>query len=175
MRRTNVSLTALACLAASLQPGAAAPARRTAQSQSQPQSQAPARAGREAAGPPPPAGLVGTWSGGLFPAPSGMSAEACLAQPVVIFTRDIVLRSSLTDQLYIQRLIETALTNPGETQFRFASVPAANGPLAGGPASGAGFGCGDPDTLTVERKSDNEITFPGCADFPNPLVRCRGR
>ncbi len=87
---------------------------------------------------------------------------------MVIFTRDLVLRASLIDQFYTQRLIETALTSGGGTQFRFAAVPGGTGAL--GPASGAGFGCGDPDTLTVQRKSENEITFPGCGDFPNPLV-----
>jgi hypothetical protein len=175
MRRFAAFRFAFACLVAAFlaHSVAAAPgsAHRTAKSAAAP---APA-AGRNDPRQPPHAWLFGTWSGGLFPAPSGMSAEACLAQPVVIFTRDIVLRSSLTDQFYVQRLIETALTNPGGTQFRFTSVPAAAGLLAGGSAAGAGFGCGDPDSLVVERKSDNEITFPGCADFPNPLVRCRSR
>jgi hypothetical protein len=27
----------------------------------------------------------------------------------------------------------------------------------------------------VQRRSDNEISFPGCTDFPYPLVRCPGR
>jgi hypothetical protein len=27
--------------------------------------------------------------------------------------------------------------------------------------------------LTVRRDNENQITFPGCADFPYPLVRCQ--
>ncbi len=168
MRRTAVCLTALACFVTStLATAAPGPTRRTAQAQ--------APAGRGEPGQPPHAWLFGTWTGGLFPAPEGVPAEACLSQPVVIFTRDVVLRASLTDQFYTQRLIETALTSGGGTQFRFTAVPASAGLLAGGSPSGAGFGCADPDALTVERKTDNEITFPGCGDFPNPLVRCRSR
>ena len=51
-------------------------------------AQAPARQ-------PPHAWLFGTWSGGIFPAPSNITAEACLSQPVVIFTRDLVLRATV--------------------------------------------------------------------------------
>ena len=47
---------------------------------------------------PPHAWLFGTWTGGIFPAPSGLSNQACLSQPVVIFTRDLVLRATLTEQ-----------------------------------------------------------------------------
>jgi hypothetical protein len=53
------------------------------------------------------------------------------------------------------------------------------GPLAGltpvtAGAGAQGFGCANPDELHVERRNNNEIVFPGCADFPNPLVRCPG-
>ena len=47
---------------------------------------------------PPHALLFGTWTGGIFPVPPGMSQEACLSQPVVIFTRDLVMRATLTEQ-----------------------------------------------------------------------------
>ncbi len=131
-----------------------------------------------AQGTPPHAWLFGSWTGGLFPAPANLPASACLQQPVVVFTREIVLRASITDQFYSQRLIETARTSAGATEFRFAPVAAAssNSGLLGlaGPQATVGFGCDDPNVLHVQRKSDNEITFPGCADFPNPLVRCKG-
>ena len=44
--------------------------------------------------------LFGAWTGGMFPAPSMLSAQECLAMPVVIFTRDIVMRAVVTDQFY---------------------------------------------------------------------------
>jgi hypothetical protein len=133
-----------------------------------------------AQGAPPHAWLFGSWTGGLFPVPSNISAQACLAAPVVIFTNDVVLRASLTEATYTQRVVETARTVPGETDFRFApsAAPAPSNPLlgnAGAPPPSVGFGCGDPDSLRVVRRSDNEIEFPGCADFPNPLIRCPGR
>jgi hypothetical protein len=127
---------------------------------------------------PPHAWLFGSWTGGLFPAPPNLSAQACLGQPVVIFTRDVVLRATLTDLTYTQRLVETARTNPGMTEFRF--IPAQE-PASGGllnmpqPTPPAGFGCGDPNVLHVQRHSENEISFPGCVDFPYPLVRCSTR
>jgi len=124
---------------------------------------------------PPHAWLFGTWSGGLFPAPSGASAESCLSQPVVIFTRDVVLRATLTEQTYVQRLISTARAMPGgfELTFRPAEQPNTSG-LFGltNPPAPIGFGCESPDALRVQRVGENEITFPGCRDFPNPLVRC---
>jgi hypothetical protein len=61
---------------------------------------APAVSPARAQGTAPHAWLFGSWTGGLFPAPSGLTAELCLAQPVVIFTRDLVLRATLTDQTY---------------------------------------------------------------------------
>jgi hypothetical protein len=127
---------------------------------------------------PPHAWLFGTWTGGLFPVASNISAEACLATPVVIFTRDVVLRATLTETTYEQRVIETARTNPGETEFRFSPGPASSASaLLGtvGSAPPSGFGCEDPNVLHVRRRGDNEIAFPGCRDFPNPLVRCPTR
>jgi hypothetical protein len=126
---------------------------------------------------PPHAWLFGTWTGGLFPSPSGLSAQACLSQPVVIFSRDVVLRATLTSELYIQRVIESARTTPTGAEFRFAQ--ALSGPtdlLGAGTAPAAqGFGCDNPDVLRVDRHTDNEIGFPGCGDFPYPLVRCPAR
>lgn len=129
-----------------------------------------------AQGQPPHAWLFGTWTGGLFPAPSGLSAQTC--QPVAIFTRDVVMRATLLDPNPVQRVIETVRATPAGTEFRFVAVPPA--PASGGLLDLAappttGFGCADPDALVVQRRGANEIAFPGCADFPNPLVRCPER
>lgn len=132
------------------------------------------------AGPPQPphAWLFGTWTGGIFPAAPKVSAQACLSQPVVIFTRDVVLRATLTSELYTQRVIESARTGRGGAEFRFsrAASPVADPFGLAGPAGEPGFGCADgSDVLQVERHSADEIAFPRCADFPYPLVRCPSR
>ncbi len=129
----------------------------------------------------PHAWLFGSWTGGLFPAPSNISAQTCLGQPTVIFTRDAVLRASLTEVTYSQRVIETARTTAGITDFRFSPavdpLAATSNGLLGldPPKEAAGFGCETSDVLHVQRRGDNEIAFPGCADFPNPLIRCPAR
>jgi hypothetical protein len=137
---------------------------------------APSAPRAQGAGQPPHAWLFGTWTGGLFPAPSNLSAASCMGEPVVIFTRDIVLRATLTDISYTQRVIATARTNPGVTDFQFAPSAAPQSGLFGAaPPAQIGFGCESPDVLHVQRRGENEISFPGCADFPNPLVRCPSR
>ena len=123
----------------------------------------------------PQAFLLGSWTGGLFPPPGMVSAEQCLMQPTVIFTRDLVLRASLIDQFYVQRLIETARGTGNGIEFRFSAATAAAAASAApglGASVGTGFGCGDPDVLHVQRISPNEVRFPGCRDFPFPLIRC---
>ena len=128
---------------------------------------------------PPQAWLFGAWIGGLYPAPSIVSAQECLAQPVVIFTRDIVMRLTITDQLFTQRLVETARTTAAGVEFHFAPSLQANQSSPFGMSQGgsgdAGFGCDDPDVLHVQRRGENEISFPGCPEFPYPLVRCPAR
>jgi hypothetical protein len=126
----------------------------------------------------PQAWLFGTWTGGLFPAPTVLSAQECLAQPVVIFTRDIVMRAIITDQYYTQRLVETARVTGNGVEFRFAPspAPAQQGPFSLSQSTGeTGFGCENPDVLHVRRISEEQITFPGCPEFPYPLVRCPAR
>ena len=123
---------------------------------------------------PPHAWLFGTWTGGIFPVPSNLPAQACFSQPVVIFTRDLVMRATLVEQTLTQREIQTARAVPGGIEFRLSGTAVAPGALVGG-ARGGGFGCASPDLLTVRRQGENEISFPGCADFPNPLVRCQTR
>ena len=135
---------------------------------------------RAQANQPPHAWLFGAWTGGLFPPPSQISAQECLAMPVVIFTRDIVMRAVITDQLYAQRLVETARVTPDGMEFHFSRPPAiaSAGPFnlsPGGGVNEVGFGCASPDVLHVRRRSENEISFPGCTDFPYPLVRCSAR
>jgi hypothetical protein len=127
---------------------------------------------------PPHAWLFGAWTGGLFPAPSGLTAQECLAQPTVIFTRDVVMRATLTDTAYVQRIVESARLTINGTEFRFASSPvqASTSNLLGlTPPATIGFGCTSPDELHIVRKTENEITFPGCGDYPYPLIRCPAR
>ena len=116
--------------------------------------------------------LMGAWTGGLFPAADNQGA-ACFGQPTVVFTRDVVIRVSLLDVAYRQRLVETAQATPDGVEFRLvpaqASVPAVGGRLP----PDVGFGCGDdPNALRVVRTGPDEITFPNCAEFPSPLRRC---
>ena len=133
----------------------------------------PALSFGQSAAQPPHAWLFGTWTGGIFPAPDHVSAEACFSQPVVIFTRDLVMRATLTEQTLTQRVIETARAGQGGVEFRFAAAPAAAPSLLGPAPGSVGFGCESADALHVVRRGENEIAFPGCADFPNPLVRCQ--
>ena len=126
----------------------------------------------------PHAWLFGAWTGGLFPVPAGVSAQACLGQPTVIFTRDVVLRATLTEVTFTQRVIATARTAGGNTEFEFTPaldpLAATSNGLLGlqAPRPAAGFGCETPDVLHVKRINENEIVFPGCREFPDPLVRC---
>jgi hypothetical protein len=127
-------------------------------------AQAPAPAG------PPHAWLFGAWIGGIFPPPVTLSAQECLAQPMVIFTRDIVLRAAMSSPAYAQRQVDTVRATANGFEVRL--FPAAA--TAQMPANQQGFGCDDPNVLPVQRRGE-EITFPGCADFPFPLIRCAAR
>ena len=175
MRRFALQLAATLLLASTVvPPGAAAPAKNNG-------AAAPAKDNRAAApakdnGLPPHSWLFGTWTGGIFPAPNGLSNQACLSQPVVIFTRDLVLRATITEQQLTQREIETVRSSPQGAEFRFAATGSGGSGLLGdGGGRANGFGCASPDELRVQRRGENEIAFPGCADFPNPLVRCHTR
>ena len=112
--------------------------------------------------------LFGSWTGGLYPA-GETEGTRCLAQPTVIFTREVVMRAGILDPAYRQRFVETASTRPGATTFRF--IPAA--PAGSRLPPEIGFGCpGGPDTLDVEQVGPNEIVFPNCREMPSPLRRC---
>lgn len=137
---------------------------------------APAPAQPPAATTPPAAGssavphewLFGSWTGGLYP-PGDTEGPRCFAQPTVIFTREVVMRSGILDPAYRQRFLETAATRPGATSFRF--IPAA--PSGSRLPPEIGFGCpGGPDTLEVEQVGPDEIVFPNCREMPSPLRRC---
>ncbi|WP_439578737.1 hypothetical protein [Elioraea sp.] len=122
----------------------------------------------------PHAWLYGAWSGGHTPPLRGATAAACLAQPTVIFTRDIVLHTTLLEPVFQQRLIETVRATPEGVEIRLRPVARPPGPFAR--MAGMGFGCdGDPNLLRVQRLEGGEIGFPGCVDFPSPLVSCAGR
>ena len=117
--------------------------------------------------------LLGAWTGGIFPPPTVVTADQCLAQPTVIFTRDVVMRASLMELSYIQRVIETVRGTGNGLEIRFdPAAPTPSSALTGFSPSDTGFGCDSPDALHVERVSQNQIRFPGCSDFPFPLVRC---
>ncbi len=121
----------------------------------------------------PQAFLLGAWTGGIFPPPTVISAGECLAQPTVIFTRDVVLRATLMDVFYVERLVETARGTGNGIDIQFSASTAPGTPsLTGFTQGDNGFGCDSPDILHVERISQNQIRFPDCKDFPFPLVRC---
>lgn len=149
---------------------------RTHEARGAPRAQAPqADQAPQARSGPPHAFLFGSWTGGLFPVPAGsLTPSSCLATPTVIFTRDVVLRATVTDPVYLQRQVETVRTSPRGAELRFISQGGGGAASTLGiePPGSTGFGCDDPDVLHVERRSENEIVFTGCADFPNPLVRC---
>ena len=123
-------------------------------------AQAPAPAG------PPHAWLFGAWIGGMFPPPVTLTAQECLAQPMVIFTRDVVMRAVMTSPAYTQRLIDTRTRHGRRLRGPAGLIPLRR---AGGEQT---FGCPDPNVLPVQRRGENEIAFPGCTDFPFPLIRC---
>jgi len=123
-------------------------------------------------GDPPHAFLFGTWTGGIFP-PGETRGPDCAGQPTVIFTRDVVMRSSVTDVAYRQRLVETAARVAGGVEFRFIAVPPQQTAFGLRMPSDIGFGCAaGPNALSVRRISEDEIVFPDCAEFPSPLRRC---
>jgi hypothetical protein len=115
--------------------------------------------------------LFGSWTGGMFPAADTIGPR-CTAQPTVIFTRDVVLRSGLLDPAYRQRIIETVVTRDDGATFRFSPVVPPGGSVARLPPDIA-FGCpAGPDVLEVRRIGPHEIFFPDCRDMPSPLRRC---
>jgi hypothetical protein len=126
---------------------------------------------------PPHSWLFGAWYGGLFPPPTSVNAQQCLAQPAVIFTRDVVMRATFTDVTYVQRQVDSVRAIAGGTEFRFLAPVTGGGTLLAGPAPApaVGFGCETPDVLHVQRIGDNQISFPHCTELPYPLIRCPAR
>ena len=124
---------------------------------------------------PPHAFLFGSWTGGMFP-PGDREGAQCLAQPTVVFTADVVMRASMTDVSYRQRLVETVSVTGQRFEFRLVPAAPQITPLGARVPPDVGFGCpGGANVLRVERRGDNEIVFPDCSEFPSPLVRCASR
>ncbi|WP_376090449.1 hypothetical protein ACE7GA_19860 [Roseomonas sp. CCTCC AB2023176] len=122
-------------------------------------------------GGPPHAFLFGVWTGGIFPA-TDTEGPACFGRATVIFTPDVIMRVSLLDVAYRQRLIETVAGTESGVEFRLAPPAAAITPIGGQLPPDSAFGCANPNNLRVERRGPNEIVFPNCNDFPSPLRRC---
>ena len=59
---------------------------------------------------PPHAWVFGSWTGGIFP-PGETEGPRCTGQPVVIFTRDVVLRASALDVVSVSYTHLTLPTN----------------------------------------------------------------
>ena len=123
---------------------------------------------------PPHTFLFGSWIGGRFPAPANLPPAICSAQPTVIFTADLVMRSVISQSTYVQRLIATVQAIPNGADFVFAPMPA-NAEAFALAGDSNGFGCPNADTLRVEKRGENMIVFPNCGEFPYPLYRCGGR
>ncbi|MGG5822590.1 hypothetical protein [Falsiroseomonas sp. HW251] len=125
-------------------------------------------------GQPPHAWVFGSWTGGIFPA-ADTEGPRCTGQPTVIFTRDVVMRASVFEVPYRQRLIETVAADPDVLEFRFVPVQAQSTPFGARLPADFGFGCpAGPNVLRVERRGPDEIVFPDCGEFPAPLKRCVG-
>ena len=58
----------------------------------------------------------------MFPAPVTLTAQECLAQPMVIFTRDVVMRAVMTTPAYAQRLIDTARATADGFEVRLVPI-----------------------------------------------------
>ncbi|MCX7932970.1 MAG: hypothetical protein N2588_10540, partial [Rhodovarius sp.] len=115
----------------------------------------------------------GMWFGGHFP-PGDVQGQACSGQATLIFLRDVVMRSSLLEVAYRQRLIETVVATPDGLEFRLVPISLPAGGVAGGRLPpDIGFSCdGNPNLLRVRRIGPHEIILPGCPEFPAVLRRC---
>lgn len=119
--------------------------------------------------------LFGAWVGGVFPPPTTLSGRECMAHPTVIFTRDVVMRANMMEVTFTQFMVETVRDSGRGLEFRLLSAsgaPMSAGALGGGPAADPGFDCGDPGLLRVQKRGENEISFPNCGEYPYPLIRC---
>ena len=115
---------------------------------------------------PPHEWMFGSWTGGVFPAVE-TEGPGCFGNVSVIVTRDVIMRISSLDLAFRQRAIETVAITPDGLEFRLV-------PVAGRGQPEIGFGCdGNPNLLRVRRVSADEVTMPGCVEFPSPLKRCK--
>lgn len=115
---------------------------------------------------PPHEWMFGSWTGGVFPAVE-TEGPGCFGNVSLIVTRDVVMRISSLDVAFRQRAIETVAITPDGLNFRLVPVP-------GRPQPETGFSCdGDPDLLRIVRRGPDEVTMPGCLEFPAALRRCK--
>lgn len=115
---------------------------------------------------PPHEWMFGSWTGGVFPA-IDTEGPGCFGNVSVIVTRDVVMRVSSLDVSFRQRAIETVALIPDGLEFRFV-------PLPGRPFPEIGFGCeGNPNLLRIHRIGPDEVSMPGCVEFPSNLRRCK--
>lgn len=106
--------------------------------------------------------MFGNWVGGLYPVLSTQVEQACRNDVTLNVRGDAVTRVMLATGAAETRVISTVRPVSGGLDITFA-------PQAGA----AGFGCETPDVLHVHRSGADEITFPGCGEFPEPMVKCR--
>ena len=100
--------------------------------------------------------------------------------PVVIFTRDIVMRAIITDQSLRPAAGGDRAGNAGRGRSSASCTgrrrpPASPFSLAPGGGGDVRLRLHQSRSLRVQRRGENEISFPGCTDFPYPLVRCPAR
>ena len=112
----------------------------------------------------PHAWLYGAWTGGVFPPPTTLTTQECLANPTIIFTRDLVLHTTMLNIGYAQEAVDAVRATQDGVEFRLA-----------GPVPSGLFGCGDAPSLRVRRGADKQISFPNCTEMPYPLLRCADR
>ena len=111
---------------------------------------------------PPHAFMFGNWVGGIYPVLSTQVEQACRSDITLRVRGDAVTRVSLATGAVETRVVATVRPVSGGIDITFA------------PKNGAtGFGCETADILHVHRTGSGEITFPGCSDYPEPLVKCR--
>lgn len=115
---------------------------------------------------PPHEWMLGSWTGGIFPAVD-TQGPGCFGNVSLIVMRDLIMRVSSLEFAFRQRAIETVGLTPDGLEIRLV-------PIQGRAPIEIGFGCdGNPDLLRVQRRGPDEITLPGCAEFPSALRRCR--
>jgi hypothetical protein len=72
--------------------------------------------------------------------------------------------------------VETVSVSGDRYEFRLVQASPIIGPLGARVPPDVGFGCpGGANVLRVERRGEDQIVFPDCAEFVSPLLRCASR